>query len=256
MKKLSAWYFDGPGPSPDSLGFTALSLVGESEDLVLEKQVAAVTAAAAALPAGGMLVVNAERYKDGNIAAAVACLEAAHKANPAGLYSAYVPQLGGERWGICGKQSDPAVNARAVAAVLAVAEKLAPFVDFWCVDMFRANSTIDANTDAPMQFYNTTPDATWEIVAATRVALLARFAKPWVGMIGVKSIPGTAKQRADELDAQVVLHDARWCEGKGAAGVCVMVWDDAKKNAEGAGGTGTVAVTANINKALALVGRL
>ena len=257
MNKYAVWYWDGIGPRPEKLGYKALNMVSESADFDLDAHALRVTTMADGLESGESLVINVEHYGRNNVVHAIRLVHAARVANPSIFIGVYVTQANGDPWGLCGKLQTPKDNALVVGVTNEALEQLAPWVDFWCVDLYSGETT----DGQPMRFFdrgnaatiNIDQDATWEVVAATRVAMLERFNKPWMGFMAVTTISGSAKNRATVIDKNRLYARAAWCKSKGADSIAVLVWDDARKKSSG---TGAVANTPDIQQALAAIGNL
>lgn len=257
MNKYAVWYWDGIGPQPEKLGYKALNMVSESADLNLDAHALRVATMADGLESGESLVINVEHYGRSNVVNAIRLINAARVANPSIFIGVYVTQANGDHWGLCGKLPTPKDNALAVSVTNEALEQLAPWVDFWCVDLYAAETT----DDQPMRFFDRAnpatidvdQDATWEVLAATRVAMLERFGKPWMGFMAVTVISSTNKPRASIIDKNRLYARASWCKHKGADSLAILVWDDSRKKADG---TGAVANSPDIQQALSAIGKL
>ena len=257
MNKYAVWYWDGIGPLPEKFGYKTLNMVSESQDYDLDAHALRVATMADGLESGEHLVINVEHYGRSNVVHAIRLIHAARVANPSIFIGVYVTQANGDPWGLCGKLPTPKDNALAISVTNEALEQLAPWVDFWCVDLYTGETT----EGQPIRFFDRAnpatldidQDATWEVIAATRVAMLERFNKPWMGFMAVTAISGTPKARATTIDKNRLYARAAWCRNKGADSIAVLVWDDARKKSAG---TGAVANTPDIQQALNAIGKL
>jgi len=257
MDKHAAWYWDGDGPQPQACRFKQLNMVAESPDLDPLSQAARVAAMADGLNTMEPMIVNCEEYGQKNVAVAIQCLNAARIANDTGRYGAYVTQANGDRWGICGKFMDPKENYRCIEQVYNAVRSLDPWVDFWCLDLFEAEMTLptDPQTDYPLCFGTTDTDATWEIIAQTRLGLVRHTGKPWWAVFGVKAIPGVDKPVGTTVDAERLYNRALWAKSNGAEAVCVLAWDEARYKHQNSQ-NGKVVASTEIIRALNAIGKL
>ena len=248
MNKYAAWHWDGAGPEPSALGYRQVNQVNESADLSVDGHALRVATMADGLESSSHLVINVEKYGANNVPVAVRLANAARVANPSVFIGAYVSQANGDKWGLCGRLQVPRDNMLAVEQVRTTLDQLAPWVDFWLVDMHFSEKN-----DSAIEFWNTTARATQEIIVTQRVAMLEAYDKPWWGVMNVMAVPSRDKGRATFAGSEWVYEQAAWCRAKGADAVYVMVWDDARKKAEG---VGRVACTPEIQKTLANIGKL
>lgn len=249
MKKLAIWYWEGDGPTPTSLGYRQANMVSESPDRSFADHRRRAEEMARNLDAGDHLIINCEQYGKDNAVNAIGLVSAVRSVNRGVYIGAYVPQANGDRWGICAKIDNPRDNALACQSVTETLDQLAPWVDFWCVDCFEAeNSKGD-----PITFSGMTPEATSELIRATRVAMLESYSKPWWGFCGATVVPGKRRDRNVVLPPDRFRQVAHWCRLRGADALLAMVWDDSRKAKEG---TGVVAPSAAIIKDLRLAAQL
>ncbi|HYD00683.1 MAG TPA: hypothetical protein VEB22_05600 [Phycisphaerales bacterium] len=249
MNKYAAWHWDGSGPELARFGFKQVNQVNESVDLSIDAHAVRVAEFAEGLESGEHLVINCERYGNRNVIHAIRLAHAARAANPGVFIGVYVPQVNGDKWGICGRLPSPRDNMIAVQRTTEAIEQLAPWVDFWPVDMHFGES----GTNTPVAFWDTTPQATQELIVTQRVAMLEPYGKPWWGVMSVSAVPDLAKPIGTIVNKDWLYAQAAWCRNKGADAVYVMVWDDARHKAEG---TGRIANTPNITQTLASIGKL